>query len=155
VSARGALLAGALAIGALASVVAHATVIGDYGGHVKGEPASFLSFDVERTATGKKKVRRIFTGSIPFDCEVGTPGVTPPMKIKGAFRIAHRRFHGKGETVVIAFDPTGKIRGQFRKGGRARGTIRLFGELDTNPGSDCDTGVVEWRAEKNPLASRH
>jgi hypothetical protein len=148
VSARGALLAGALAIGAIAPIVAHATAVGDYAGGVKGEPASFLTFDVDKVK-GKRKVRRIITANIPFDCDVGTPGATQTMRVLGSYRINKRkRFRGTGEAILIGADPTGKIRGQLRKGGKAVGKIRLFGELDGVVGSDCDTGVVEWRAEK-------
>jgi hypothetical protein len=140
-------VAAVAALGLAVPASAVAILLGKYHGNVKGDPASTISFDIERV-NGHRKVTRFISEGIAFSCSVGTPGDTPHMRIKGRFRIEDRAFRGRGEAVEIDADPFGIVTGRLKDGGRAAGTLKLRGELDGNPGSKCSTGVVEWRAEK-------
>ena len=137
-----ALLGPAVAIGFFA---------GDYAGNVKGDPQAEVFFEVKRTDSGRK-VKHFISEDVDFTCTVGTPGETEPMEILATFPVRDRRFKGKGEAVLIGADPFGKVTGRFKRNGVAVGTLLLRGELDGNPGSQCTTGFVEWRAEKTDFS---
>jgi hypothetical protein len=131
---------------------ADAFVSGEWGGNLRGDQDSFISFDTERSATGKKRVVHVFFGGIDMTCPKGTDGETSGVSLIGGFRVRHGEFGRKADAVISGFDPPAKLTGEFKPGKRAVGTIRLRGELDPQgqPGVNCRTGLQEWKAGKLP-----
>jgi hypothetical protein len=126
---------------------AAAIFIGPYQGQIKGDALSEIGFDTERTDSGRKRVVQFFTDGISFTCTVGADGRTEPMLVDATFRLNRdREFKGKGD-MITEVDPVGKVVGRLKRGGRAVGTVRITGEL-AGAGSQCTTGVQEWRAAK-------
>ena len=142
------------ACGALAALAAPATFgfAGnfDYVGQVKGEPGTYVGFFLERSATGKKRVKGFTVTGIPYDCRDALSGITAGWSFEPGMRVRSRRFGRDGEWVGLPFDPFGAVSGKLRPGGVATGEFKLRGEL-AGPGTHCRTGRLGWRAEKRPL----
>lgn len=137
----------ALVVAAIPDVPAFGIFASDYAGHIKDDPTTDVAFSAKRTEAGTRKVTGFIADRVTFECEADPPGRTDPLRIKGKFPVEHGEFSGTGEAVGIPADPTGKVKGELLPGHKARGSVRLFGELG-GMGSDCDTGWQDWRAEK-------
>jgi hypothetical protein len=133
------------------SATALAFGLGEYNGNVKGDPSSGLWFEVRQTEDGRR-VKDIGGAGFDFTCDEGTPGDTSGVGLERSFKVEDGSFGGTSNAVILGFDPPAKITGRLKRGGRATGTIRMKGELDPEgqPGIECKTGVLEWRAEKGP-----
>jgi hypothetical protein len=145
-------LATALAIAAIVPLVASAIAQNEWSGHVKGDPDSFVTFDVRKNDEGVRRVRDVILGGIDFTCEDDSDGQTTAVTVEGKFRVRDGRFGGERDAIVQGIDPRAFFAGKFLPGKRAKGTLRLRGELDPqgHPGLRCRTGLQEWRAEKQP-----
>jgi hypothetical protein len=153
-------LAGAVAVLAVAGLMAAAaqalTTQGDYNGAVTGDPfpGSHINFDIKRTASGTRRVVDFVASKLDYECDGGSPGETTAVSMNRVFRIRRdRTFGGHADAVILGFDPPARLTGKLRRHHRVRGTLRIRGELDPEgqPGVDCDTGRLEWRARKGPL----
>ena len=117
------------------------------------ETGGTLSFKLKSRKGKKKILRRTFTfGAIPIQCAAGpsTAGaqLTFTMKVneKGKFGARAIDQEGGGSSLRVK----GKLK---RKGRRAGGTIRIFGETpleDGTTGTECDTGKLSWAAKRTP-----
>jgi hypothetical protein len=145
---RLALLAACTAAMAGPPTAAWAAILGEYFGHVKGDPAAEVSFDIKRV-DGVRKVRGFFVFNAAYKCEVGADGRSEGMALKKGLRVhADGSFAGEGEVVILLGDPSGKVTGELDHG-EAKGTFRIKGELG-GPGTDCKTGLQKWKASKSP-----
>jgi hypothetical protein len=126
--------------------------VGDYNGHVRHDPPSHVGFDLNRNAAGHRVVSLFTVGNVKDTCEGGSSGRSGGYTVEKNFRIRHREFGGKVNVVEGGLDPVLRVHGKLRRGGGvAVGTIRLHGELDqTQPGVQCHTGELEWRAPRVP-----
>ena len=139
---------GVLAAAAVIPTAALALFQRDYWGQITGDPTSEIDFNVVKTNSGKKVKRMIFNG-LSYECESAPSGeVEDFMKVTGSFRVSHGEFSGRREVKPLTeIDPTARVKGEFSPGGVASGTIRVKGEL-AGPGSNCDTGTLDWTAAK-------
>lgn len=149
-----ALLLLSLAAGALALAL---TSGGQFNGEIKGDPYpdSSISFDVQRTRKGHRRVKNVNASGLDFTCEAGSPSQTSAVRLEGGFRVdGNGEFGGRTDATILGFDPPARLSGKLRRHGRATGTLRVHGELDpeAQPGVDCDTGRLEWRAKRGPRA---
>jgi hypothetical protein len=150
-------LALALAVAAVIGAVAAAPALGifltDYQGTVKGDPTAMVGFNVRKSANGVRRVKAFFEDQVEYTCEGGASGRAGPLQMEdAAFRVKHGEFSGSSSFLTPAGDPRLTVKGKLRPHGVARGTLRLTGHLDeAAPSARCDTGKVEWRAEKNVL----
>ena len=116
------------------------------GSQDNGRP---MGFDIKKTSHGKK-IKNVFA-EIEFTCDGGDPGGNVAF-LDGSFRVAKDdTFGGRTTSTVQPFtDPKAKLTGKLRPHHKAKGTIRVHGELDPvdQPGLNCDTGTVDWKAEK-------
>jgi hypothetical protein len=144
----GAMLAGV----AVVPVSADALLPAEWNGNIKGDPDSFISFNVARTDQGVKRVRDVVLGGLDMTCEDGSGGEANGVSLLRRFRVRQGEFGGKTDSVISGFDPPAKIKGKLRPGQRAVGTFRVRGELDPigRPGVNCRTGLQEWKATKGP-----
>ncbi len=129
------------------------SVGGNYHGAVQSDKSSSINFDVKRTDSGKRRVANFVGAQLDFTCEGGDPGETSGVLLDRGFRVKRdRTFGGKADATILGFDPPAKLTGKLRRHGRAVGTFRVHGEIDPNnqPGIDCDTGVLEWKAKRQP-----
>jgi hypothetical protein len=106
-----------------------------------------MGFNVVKTDAGKK-VRGMLLDGLPYECEEEPAGATEGHRVLGSFKVQNREFGGTRDAVDAELvDPTAKVTGKLKPGGKAKGTIRLKGAI-AGPGSDCDTGRLEWKALK-------
>ena len=122
----------------------------DYVGNVKGTPSGSVGFFVEHPAGGPKRVTGFTVVQVPYDCRDAPSGATAGWRFKPRMRVKFRRFDGRGDWIGLPLDPVGKVNGKLRPGGVARGEFKLRGEL-AGPGTHCRTGLLGWRATKNPF----
>ena len=147
----------ALVTAVAGAAVAYAFEFNRYQGHVKGDDESHVGFDIERTPDGHRRVVDFLASGLDFTCEKGSPGQTTGVGLTRTFRIRRdRTFGGRADAVILGFDPPARLTGELRRHGRVVGTIRAHGELDPEgqPGVDCNTGRLEWRARKVPPLRR-
>ena len=126
---------------------------GTHDGRFKGDPDSGISFEMRRTESGHRRIVDVFASGMNFTCEGGDPGQTSLTSLNRGFRVKRdRTFGGKADATILGFDPPARFRGKVRRHGRVVGTLRLHGEIDpfNQPGTNCDTGVQEWRAKRTP-----
>jgi hypothetical protein len=144
-------LAVAAVVGALVAAPALGAFFADYQGPVKGDPIASVGFNLRKSANGVKRVKGFFESEVEYTCEGGASGRATPLAMEeGGFRVKHREFSGSSSFLTPVGDPRLTVKGELRPHGLARGTLRLTGHLDeTTPSARCDTGKVEWRAEKN------
>jgi hypothetical protein len=122
----------------------------DYIGQVKGQDGSSVGFSVGRSASGRKRVTQFTVTRVAYECRDASPGVTDGWLLDRGIRVKARRFEGRGDWVGLPLDPVGKVTGKLRRRGRASGSFKIRGEL-AGPGTHCNTGLVSWRASKNPI----
>jgi hypothetical protein len=122
----------------------------DYVGQVAGQDGSSVGFSVVRSASGRKRVKEFTVTRVVYRCRDAPPGVTDGWAFDGGMRIRSRRFEGKSDWIGLPLDPVGKVSGKLRRGGVAKGSFKIRGEL-AGPGTHCRTGLVDWRASKNPI----
>jgi hypothetical protein len=122
----------------------------DYDGHIKGDPDSFVGFNLKRTSTGKRRATFFTTRGIEFSCKGGSPGQTQFLTLDRSFLLKHRKFKGVVHTFTPAGDPVARVQGKLHRDRQvANGTIHLAGKLDPlQPSVRCDTGVQEWRVTR-------
>ena len=122
----------------------------DYFGTVKGQEGSQVGFEVGKSASGRKQVTEFTVLDVAYSCSDAPSGTTTGGWVfDRKLRIRSRSFEGKGDWVGLPFDPVGKVSGKLRPGGNAKGSFKLTGEL-AGPGTHCKTGLVDWKATKNP-----
>lgn len=121
----------------------------DYTGHARGNPVSSVGFFLKHSPGGRKKVAGFTVTQIPYTCSDAPPGATAGWRFKPKMRLTHRKFAGKGDWTGLPLDPVGKVSGKLRPGGVAVGDLKLKGEL-AGAGTHCHTGLLAWRATKNP-----
>ena len=145
-------IAGVVVAVAIAPLVAEGAIgLFDYNGQIVGDPTSEIGFNVERGANGHRKVGAFTTNGLAYTCASDPAGETDALALDEVFRVNRDgEFGGTTTLVVSSQDPTARLHGQLRRHGRARGTIRITGEL-ADPGSDCDTGRQDWRAFRGAL----
>ena len=137
------ILALVLAVPALAFAVSHT-----HSGEIEGDPSSYIAFDLIKTDFSGKRVANMVFSKAPYTCESDPSGQTDPMDVKGSFKVKHHEFGGTRELDPDAIiDPSAKITGKLKDGGKVVGTIRVKGEL-AGPGSDCHSATLDWAAEK-------
>jgi hypothetical protein len=142
-----------VALAALAAGVMAVAVDTEYDGHIKGEGSldSFFGFNVKKS-NGERKVKDVLVDGVDFECDGGSPGETGLIFVDDSFAVdKHGEFGGRSHaTIPPAIDPRAKVTGKLKSHDKATGTIRLHGTLDPDgqPGVKCDTGTVEWKAEK-------
>jgi hypothetical protein len=129
----------------------------DFNGHIKGDPSpgSAFAFDTGKV-DGKKYVGQIQASGLDYKCPEGSPGETQAVTIQKAFKVnRHREWGGKADAIIGNTDPPARVEGKLKPGGKAAGTFRMKGELDPDgqPGVDCKTGLLEWKAKKGPPAT--
>jgi len=131
---------------------AEAIKLRDWNGRVKGDPDSFVSFNVAKSDSGVKRVRDVVAGGLAITCDGGIEDEADGVFLEGKFRVRHREFGGRTDATIGGLDPPATFKGRLKRGKRAVGTIRLRGELDPieHPGVNCRTGRLEWRAKKSP-----
>lgn len=122
----------------------------DYKGSVEGYPTSFVGFFVARTGDGSKRVEEFTVTRVPYECRDAPAGVTAGWRFEPRMWVRSRRFEGRGDWIGLPLDPVGTVDGKLRRGGIAAGEFKLRGEL-AGPGTHCRTGLLGWRAAKNPL----
>jgi hypothetical protein len=146
-------LAFAAVVGAVAAAPALGAFISEYQGPVKGDPSATVGFNLRKSANGVKRVKGFFESEVQYTCRGGASGRANPLAMEeGGFRVKHGEFNGSTSFLTPIGDPRLTVKGELRPHGAARGTLRLTGHLDqTTPSARCDTGKVEWRAEKNPV----
>jgi hypothetical protein len=119
---------------------------------IKGDPDSDLSFNLRKTDAGRR-VKSVIGFGLDYTCKDSSSDQTSGVELMRSFPVDEDgEFGGKADAVILGFDPPAKLTGKLRRGGRASGTIRVHGELDPkgNPGLDCNTGTLEWRADRSP-----
>ncbi len=133
---------------AIAAPPAGALFTLDYNGNIKGDPDSYVGFNLNRTSAGKRKVSFFTTRGIQFACEGGSTGQTEFLTLDGSLRVKHRKFKGAVHVFTPLGDPVARVHGKLHRDRRvANGTIHLIGKLDpSQPDLRCNTGVQEWRA---------
>jgi hypothetical protein len=141
-------VAGTVAVVALFCGVAVALENGDYTGVVKHAPGQ-VAFDVDKIDGHRSVVDFSVTG-VEYTCDVGSDGTSDGMVFDTIARI-HKdgTFATKGEVFLLGSDPSGKLDGVIDHG-KAHGTFKVKGEL-AGPSTDCKTGLLGWKAEKNPI----
>jgi hypothetical protein len=148
---RRALLALPIAALAFAGTALAIPALHDYNGHVKGDPGSAVAFNLDRSGS-RPRVFNIDASGLGFDCAAGSPGETDAVFFDGIFRVHRdRTFGGPSDVTIGNTDPPGRFEGRLKSGGRAAGTLRIRGELDPEgqPGVNCKTGELRWKAAKN------
>jgi hypothetical protein len=122
----------------------------DYFGHVKGQPSANVGFFVKRSDAGHRKVVGFTVSQIPYTCSDAPSGFTEGWRFEPKMRVKRdRTFEGRGDWVGLPLDPVGRVSGKLRRGGVAVGDFKIRGEL-AGPGTHCRTGLLEWRATKQP-----
>jgi hypothetical protein len=141
-----ALIAATLLLSAVAATSAVGFFLGDYSGHVKGDPEGGVGFDVGKENGHRKVAFAVF--DVQFTCNPGTDGRSQGMGFAKPIRVHDDgTFKGEGNVRILKGDPTGKVEGKIGQG-KAHGSFRIKGELDGVSGSECDTGLQEWRATR-------
>jgi len=121
-----------------------------YEGHVKAEPGAFVGFAVNSTAGQRKRVARFTVTQVPYNCSDAPSGTTAGWRFADSTGVeADRTFGGSGDWIGQPLDPVGRVSGKLRKGGVAVGDFKLRGEL-AGSGTHCTTGLLDWRATKQP-----
>ena len=139
-----------LAAGLAASTALAFPAVFDYSGHVRGNQSAFVAFSVKRTDSGARKVTRFTVGQVPYTCTDAPSGTTDGWRFDRWLRVhSDRTFDARGEWVGQPLDPFGRVSGKLRRGGVAVGEFKLRGEL-AGSGTHCRTGLLEWRATKQP-----
>jgi hypothetical protein len=124
----------------------------DYEGHVKGQQGAFVGFAVKSTAGQRKRIAHFTVAVIPYSCTDAPSGTTAGWRFDDSIRMEpDRTFGGSGDWIGQPLDPVGRVGGKLRKGGVAVGDFKLRGEL-AGPGTHCTTGLLDWRATKQPPA---
>jgi hypothetical protein len=146
----------ALVAGVVALVVVPSTALSffarSWNGNIKGEPTiSFVGYDIHKTATGKRKVDNFIVDRLQFSCANGSSGRTSAWETDERFRVDHGQFSGRVQVTQAELDPVMKLTGELLGGGLAKGTVRLFGNInpDHPNNAQCDTGRLKWRASKS------
>jgi len=121
----------------------------DYVGQAQ-EPHGSVGFFVGRSASGGKLVTGFTVTGVPYECSDAAAGITAGWRFKPRMPVKSREFEGRGDWVGLPLDPVGRVGGKLRRGGVAVGQLKLRGEL-AGPGTHCHTGLLDWRATKNPL----
>jgi hypothetical protein len=120
----------------------------NYTGHVRGNDMASVGFLVKHTAGGTRKVTGFTATNTPYTCTNAPSGITTAWRFTPNMRVrSDRTFEGRGDWVELPLDPVGTVSGKLRRGGVAVGDFKLRGEL-AGPGTDCRTGLLEWRATK-------
>ncbi len=143
---------GLLALGAAPSSFGFAANF-DYVGDAKGQDGSSVGFSLTRSASGRKRVVDFTVTRVAYQCRDALPGLTDGWLLDRGMRVRSRRFEGRGDWIGLPLDPVGKVTGKLRRRGRASGSFKIRGEL-AGPGTHCNTGLVDWRASKNPILTR-
>jgi hypothetical protein len=119
----------------------------DYEGHIAGATTTVL-FNVGRTASGHRVVRRFSVTSVPIDCSDSPDDTSSDgYRLKPQMKIRNGAFEGQGDWRVLLLDPEGSVSGRFTHPGVARGILKIRGEL-AGDGTHCHTGELHWRATK-------
>jgi hypothetical protein len=133
----------ALAAGAVAFVQT------DFAGGVKGQPSSILGFDVDHNANGKRIVTGLILARIDYTCDNSSGGSSGGYSSTKRFRVIGPKWTGKQHITESGLDPLLHVSGKLVGGGKARGIVRLRGNLDPDhPDAQCDTGTVGWKATR-------
>lgn len=143
---RRGLVAVAATVALATAIPASALLLGGYNGHVVGQPNTTVAFELERTDSGRR-VQNFIVSNIPYTCEGGGSGTTGQLVAEGGFRVRRGEFSGTREVIDSAQDPI-TVHGELRRGGLARGTLKVFGPL-AGGGTDCTSGRLDWRAERD------
>jgi hypothetical protein len=122
----------------------------DYVGHVKGDPNASVGFFAQRTGTGQRKVAGFTVSQVPYTCSDAPSDTTAGWQFEPKMRVrSDRTFSKTGDWKGLPLDPVGRVSGKLHKGGVAVGEFKLRGEL-AGPGTHCTTGLLDWRATKQP-----
>jgi hypothetical protein len=123
-------------------------ISGDYKGHVRGDPLSEVSFQVNKSESGRKRIEGFTIHNVTYTCEADPDGRTDGHVFLVSMRVRNDgTFSGEGEWTTAFADPTGKVRGVLNPP-KAHGSFRVRGDL-AGKGTDCRTGLQEWKAEKD------
>jgi len=137
---------------AIAAPGANALFSLDYNGHVRGKPNSYTGFNVDKTASGKRKATSFTSRGLPFTCDSGSSGKTGFLSLDDALTIKQGEFDGKSHVFTPQGDPVARVHGSLG-GGSAHGTLSLSGKLDPSDSSaSCKTGARKWVADRGPQA---
>lgn len=114
------------------------------GGHV--------TFDTKVKHHKTKSVKKFYFFDVTFSCEK-PPGTEFPISNRTPFdlpvppmEVKHREFHG----TFSQLGGTGRIKGEFTDHFKqAAGTLRVHAKhIEGTQFRNCDTGTVNWTAEK-------
>jgi hypothetical protein len=140
-----------LVVVGLVATLAFATVALGAIKHYRGpiQQGGHVTFQTKVRHHKTKRVKKFYFFKVELTCDEATFPISnrrpldfpvPPMRVR------HREFHG----TFSQLGGTGHVEGQFRDHYRhATGTLRVHAEHITDTQlHNCDTGTVDWTAEK-------
>jgi hypothetical protein len=116
---------------------------GTYGWFGPVDPNGTVGFNVRKTSTGKK-VKKFTWVDVPMTCSDGAH--LSDVQFLFAMPVKQGEFKGKAVNDVINPTATATAAGKFVSKKKARGTLRVQGDLGGLTG--CDTGKRPWKAFK-------
>jgi len=138
-------------VAGLAATLAFAAVAMGAVKHYRGpvQQGGHITFQTKVRHHKVKRVKKFYFFDVKLTCDEATFPISnrkplnfpvPPMKVK------HREFHG----TFAQLGGTGRVTGQFTDHFKhATGTLRVHAKhIQDTPFHNCDTGTVDWTAEK-------
>ena len=132
-------LTATLAVAASFAATASAAI---YSGDVKGLPDSDIYLTFTRDE-GRLYLEQVELQNYPLHCENGDSTLSTTWYVAPEGRVEHRGFK-VSRPAPARFLVSGDLRG----GGKARGVLRETRQGETQAQGTCDTGRLEWTAQK-------
>jgi hypothetical protein len=144
-----------LIVGGLVATLAFAAMAMGAVKHYRGpvQQGGHVTFQTKVKHHKTKRVQQFFFFKVKLVCDNPPPSGDPLISNKTPLRfpippmrVRHRHFHGKFSNQ--SFNTSGEAEGDFTDHYRnAEGTLRVHGKPVPAWGK-CDTGTVNWTAEK-------
>jgi hypothetical protein len=146
-----------LAAGMVVALAFAAVAVGavkHYAGPI--QQGGSVTFDAKVKHHRAKRVRSFYFFKLKLTCEMAPPGASNTIKISNKsplnfpippMAVRHRKFHGS--FYKPEFKTRGEVDGKFTDHYRnAAGTLRVHGRPLGAAYGKCDSGTVNWSAEK-------